>query len=48
VSETFEVNQYSNTYELNYTFARTSHFYKSKGGYQAKICNIDLIYCSVG
>jgi len=48
VSEPFEVNHNCNTYALNFTFMRTSNFYKTKTGYQSKVCNIELIYSSVG
>ena len=48
-SDTFEVNQTKSAYDLNFTFARTSTFYRdSKGGYQPKLCNIELVYSSVG
>ena len=49
VSETFEVNKDRNTYELNFFFSRESHFHQDgKGGYQRKMCKIELLYTSVG
>ena len=33
VSQTFEVNQHKNTYELNFKFHRVSNFYRSHGEY---------------
>ena len=47
-TETFEVSQDANTYQLNFRFERTSNFYRDgKGGYQRKTCNLELIYTSV-
>ena len=49
VTEAFEVSQQANTYELDYSFKRTSNFYRDGNlDYQRKECNLELFYSSVG
>ncbi len=49
VTEAFEVNSDANTYELNYSFKRTSNFYRDgANSYQRKECKLELLYSSVG
>lgn len=48
ISKTFEVNQHSNTYELDYTFHRSSSFYRRHSEWQRKECLIQLMYSTVG
>ena len=48
-SEEFEVSQMKSSYDLNFAFTRTSTFYHDgKGGYQPKLCNLEVVYSSVG
>jgi hypothetical protein len=49
VTEAFEVNPNSNTYELEKSFKRTSNFYRDGSlEYQRKDCCLELFYSSVG
>jgi len=42
------VSHNSNNYALDFKFTRTSNFFKSKSGYKRKVCEIELIYSTVG